>query len=141
MAAYTRPKQVRRKYGPSPSLSEQATVGDDDFVDPFRSSNDVLGFAEAGPSTRPAEFQFAPNLTKITPATGVAAGGTVTIVTGKHMLGVTGVTFGGTAGTALTVIDDFTVRVTTPAKTAGTYDVVVTGPGGTDTLTGAFIYT
>lgn len=140
MAAYTRPDQVRRKYGAQPSLSPQATPGNADFVDPFRSSNSVLGFAEAGPSTRPADYQPKPVVNAITPATGGVAGGTVVTITGKNFTGVTGVTFGGTAGTALTVIDDRTVRVTTPAKSAAAVAVAVTSPAGTTTVAGGFTF-
>jgi len=37
---------------------------------------------------------------------------------------LTGVTFGGTAGTSLTTVDDNSATVVSPAKSAGTYDVV-----------------
>jgi hypothetical protein len=133
---YTRPAQVARKYGPSPSLSPQATPGDADFVDPYRSSDSVLGYNEAGPSTRPADYKPLPRVDKVTPSTGLAAAGnTVVVVQGRFFTGATSVTFGGTAGTALTVVDDETIRVTTPAKAAGTYAVAVVTPNGTATDT------
>jgi hypothetical protein len=141
VAAYTRDKQVRRKYGASPSLSEQATPGDDDFVDPYKSSNEVLGYAEAGPSTRPTDWEPLPRVDKVTPGTGLAAvGGTVVVVQGRFFTGATSVTFGGTAGTALTVVDDETIRVTTPAKAAGTHQVAVVTPNGTSTDTAPAVF-
>lgn len=77
----------------------------------------------------------------LTPATGLAAGGTVVTIKGTNLDGVTGVTFGGTAGTAYTYVDQETIRVTTPAKTAGTYNVVVADDSGTVTKTNGFVYT
>lgn len=74
-------------------------------------------------------------------ATGLAAGGTATVITGKNFTGATGVTFGGTAGTAFSVVNDSTINVTSPAKAAGTYDVVVTRPVASLTKVGGFVYT
>lgn len=77
----------------------------------------------------------------LSPATGVAAGNTTVTITGTNLTGTTGVTFGGTAGTTVVVVSDTSVTVHTPAKTAGTYDVVLTTPKGTATKTAGFIYT
>jgi hypothetical protein len=51
-----------------------------------------------------------------------------------------GVTFGGAAGTAVTVTSDTELSVTTPAHAAGVVDVVVTTDNGTATLAGGFTY-
>lgn len=59
MAKYTREKQVRRSYPADgqPSTDGRSIPGNADFVDPFRSSNDVLGLAEANKnSNRPADY-------------------------------------------------------------------------------------
>jgi hypothetical protein len=70
-----------------------------------------------------------------------AAGGTALVIEGDNFTGATGVTFGGTAGTSFSVADDNKILVTTPAKTAGTYDVVVQKvAGGNVTKTGAVKY-
>jgi hypothetical protein len=65
--------------------------------------------------------------TSITSATGAypTAGGVVATIKGTNLGGVTSVTFGGTAGTNLTVVDPQTVLVTIPAKTAGSVAVVI----------------
>ena len=76
----------------------------------------------------------------VTPATGPAAGGTVVTITGTNLAGVEGVTFGGTAGTALVVVSETQLRVTTPAKTAGAYDVVVKDDAGDVTETNGYTY-
>lgn len=70
-----------------------------------------------------------------------AAGGTALFVYGDNFTGATGVTFGGTAGTVFSVVDDNTIRVTSPAKTAGAYAVVVTkGVGNSNSLANAVTY-
>ena len=53
-------------------------------------------------------------------------------------------TVGGTAATAVVVVNTNTVTAITPAKAAGTYDVRVTTPKGTSAIGGAsdnFVYT
>jgi hypothetical protein len=82
----------------------------------------------------------AATITSVVPATGGVAGGTVVTLNGTNLDGVTGVTFGGTAGTALTVLSDTQVRITTPAKAAGAYDVVAADDSGNVTKTGGFTF-
>jgi hypothetical protein len=79
-------------------------------------------------------------VTSITPATGPAAGGTVVTAKGTHLSGLKGVTVGGVAATAVTVVDSTTVKFTTPAGTAGARDVVFNDDGGTVTKTGFYTY-
>lgn len=70
-----------------------------------------------------------------------AAGGTPLVVYGDNFTGATGVTFGGTAGTAFSVVDDNTIHVTSPAKAAGAYAVVVTkGVGNSNSLANGVTY-
>jgi hypothetical protein len=76
----------------------------------------------------------------VSPATGGVAGGTVVTITGTNLAGSEGVTFGGTAGTAFKVISNTQVQVTTPAKTAGAYNVVVKDDSGDVTKTNGFTY-
>jgi hypothetical protein len=80
----------------------------------------------------------------VAPNTGLAAGGTAVVIIGTGFTGATGVTFGGTAATAVVVVDANTITCTSPAKAAGTYDVRVTTPLGTSAAqTGAadnFVY-
>jgi hypothetical protein len=83
---------------------------------------------------------FAPAVRAVTPAVGVAAGGTVVTITGSYFTGATGVTFGGTAGTAFAVTNDGQVVVTTPVHAVGAVDVVVQSPNGNTTRTGGFTY-
>jgi hypothetical protein len=68
------------------------------------------------------------------------AGGEVVLIDGDNLTGATSVTFGGTAGTAFSVVNDNTIQVTTPAKAAGAYDVVVVKAAGNATLTAGVTY-
>lgn len=79
-------------------------------------------------------------VTNISPATGPAAGGTVVTITGTNLAGVEGVTFGGTAGTALQRVSNTQIKITTPAKAAAAYNVAVLDDAGTVTVTNGFTY-
>jgi hypothetical protein len=102
---------------------------------------------KAGTNIRTSERDFfysnysAATITSLTPATGAAAGGTAIVIRGTGFDGASGVTFGGTAGTSFSVVNDETIHVTTPAKTAGTYDVIVQDDAGNVTDAASFIYT
>jgi large repetitive protein len=76
----------------------------------------------------------------IRPTSAEVEGGTAVEVRGSNLTGSTAVTFGGTAGTDVTVVDDNRIRCTAPAKAAGTYDVVVANPKGDATLPDAVTY-
>jgi hypothetical protein len=101
-----------------------------------------------GPITPAAPYPDAtspPIVVGVSPATGLAAGGTAVTISGAGFTGATAVTFGGTAATAVVVVNTNTITATTPAKAAGTYDVRVTTPKGTSAIQpGAadnFVYT
>jgi hypothetical protein len=82
----------------------------------------------------------AATFTSITPATGPAAGGTATVIRGTNLRGVSGVTIGGVAGTAFSVISDTEIHVTTGAHAAGVVNVVLADDAGPVTATGAYTY-
>lgn len=114
---------------PDPAMT--FSTADDDPNDP--PADPAYDFDAGGVNTEaPSDFT-------VDPATGPA--GTVVTIEGQNLTGTTGVTFGGVAGTALDVVDDSTVRVTTGAHAAGAVDVVVTNANGSKTETGAFTYT
>jgi hypothetical protein len=73
----------------------------------------------------------APTVTSLSPATGPAAGGTVVTITGTGFTGATSVKFGSNPGTALTVVSDTEITVTSPAGAVGAVPVTVTTPAGT----------
>ena len=82
----------------------------------------------------------APAVTSLNPTEGPETGGTEVTVTGQHLTGATGVTFDGTQGTSFKVVNDTTIKVTTPAHNPGAVNVVVQSPNGNSTPT-QFTYT
>lgn len=76
----------------------------------------------------------------VAPAGGLAAGGTAVTITGTNLGGVEGVTFGGTAATAVVVVSNERVTCTAPAHAAGSVNVVVKDDSGDVTKTGAYLY-
>ncbi len=76
-----------------------------------------------------------PTLSAVTPATGPGEGGNTVTLTGTGLSTATVVTFGGTAGTDLTIINDTEATVEVPPHPSGNtvVDVVVTSPTGTST--------
>lgn len=88
-----------------------------------------------GPRVLPA-----PTVESVSPAAGVAAGGTSVTITGRDLTGATAVTFGGVAATSFTVDSMMQITAEAPAGTVGATDVAVTAPGGTATLPGGFTY-
>lgn len=82
-----------------------------------------------------------PVVSALAPAGGGVAGGTLVTVKGRRFTGATGVTFGGTAATSFTVLDDTRIVAVAPAKAASMVDVVVTTPGGSSATSAASKYT
>jgi len=84
---------------------------------------------------------LAPTITGIAPATGSAAGGLTTTITGTNFLVGATVSFGGASG-PVTLTSATSMTVTTPAHAAGTVDVVLANPDlQTVTRTGGFTFT
>ena len=80
-----------------------------------------------------------PTIVSITPATGLATGGTTVVIAGTNfVLGATTVQIGGTSATIGTVTST-SIQVTTPSGT-GAADVVVQVAGRSATLTGGFTF-
>jgi hypothetical protein len=79
-------------------------------------------------------------LVSLTPDSGTETGGTTVTITGTHFTNTSAVTFGGVAGTSVTVVNDTTLTVVTPAHAVGAVDVVVTTPQGSGTLADGYTY-
>ena len=82
----------------------------------------------------------APRVTAVSPFSGVTTGGTSVTLTGTDFIGATGVTFGGTTATNVTVVNDTTLTATTPAGSAGAVNVVVTTPRGSNPANTLYTY-
>jgi hypothetical protein len=83
-----------------------------------------------------------PAIATISPVSGPDAGGTAVTITGTDLNGVDSVTFGGSAGTGITLTGSTQIVVTTPSGTAGPADVVLTrtATGATTTETNGFTF-
>ncbi|WP_165482041.1 IPT/TIG domain-containing protein [Legionella beliardensis] len=103
---------------------------------------DVMVTTVGGSETVPGGYTYvaAPTITTVNPTAGPAAGGQTVTITGTNLTGTTSVTFGGAPATGITVVNDSTVTVVTPAGTAGSVDVTLTTVGGSATAAGAYTY-
>ena len=81
-----------------------------------------------------------PQVVKLTPKTGPAAGHTSVAITGSGFTGASAVRFGATPATGVTISSGTSITVLAPAATSGSVDVTVTGPGGTSATTSADLY-
>ena len=83
-----------------------------------------------------------PIVTNVNPFTGPTAGGTSVTITGANFTGVTGVTFGGTAATDVSVVNATTITCTSPSGSIGSASVLVTPipPGATHAANTLFTY-
>jgi hypothetical protein len=78
----------------------------------------------------------------ISPSSGSSSGGTSVKITGTGFLPGSTVTFGGIAGTNVTVANSSTITATTPSHAVGSVNVVVsTSSGQIATLTNGYTYT
>jgi hypothetical protein len=85
-------------------------------------------------TTNGLAYIYSPSINSLSPSQGPAAGGTVITITGVGLTGATGVSFGGTPGTAITPdlsTPDTKLTVTAPAGVAGAATVTVTTATGT----------
>ncbi len=85
----------------------------------------------------------APTLTLVATSGGAVGdidGGYTATLTGTNFTGATAVTFGGTAATAVVVVNSTTITCTVPAHATGLVSVVVTTPGGSNPANTAFRY-
>lgn len=82
----------------------------------------------------------APTVTAVSPSTAGTAGLVSRTIVGVGFTGATSVVFGGTAATAVVILDDRTLTCTVPAHAVGTVNVSVTTNSVTGTGTGVFRY-
>lgn len=84
-----------------------------------------------------------PGVLSVSPSSGSAAGGTtVTVELDAYVgsYGVVGVTFGGVAGTDVTIVDHNTITAVTPAHADGIATVIVTNRWGRGRKNDAFTF-
>jgi hypothetical protein len=108
----------------------------------------TVSAVDSAPISVSASNEPAPTVTGVSPSSGVLAGGTVVTVSGTAFTGASQVSFctqGSspvcTAGTAMSVVNDDTITVTSPPGTAGPVDVVVTNPVGKSQTSSKDVFT
>lgn len=131
---------MRKKLASEAGVTEAVAVTMSGADLEFARSQRKAGGTFLGSGADVEQASVKPNIIRAGELNYAAVGGKVTRIIGQNFTGATGVTFGGTAGTAFSVIDDETVQVTTPAKAAGTYDLVVQHPDGNATRTNGVTY-
>ena len=89
----------------------------------------------------PAMAQPPVTVTGISPTSGPIAGGTPVTITGTDFLAGSTVSFGGNAGTNVTVVSATSITVTAPAGAAGAVHVTVTNTDGPSTTSNADLFT
>ncbi len=72
-----------------------------------------------------------PTVTGVSPSSGSTSGGTTVTITGTGFTGATGVDFGSTPGTGVTVVSPTQITAVSPPGTVGSVPVTVITPGGT----------
>jgi hypothetical protein len=82
-----------------------------------------------------------PAVTKVSPTSGPAAGGTTVTITGVQFHGATAVTFGATPATTFTVVSPTAITAVAPPGAAGSIDIRVTTTAGLTATTAADIFT
>lgn len=84
-------------------------------------------------------FTPPPTITTLSVTTGLAAGGTSTVITGTNLSSASSVTIGGIAASIVSNTST-DITITTPVGTDGAKNVVVTTAGGVATSVGSFTY-
>ena len=107
---------------------------------------DITVTNETGSSSTGLADQFSydavPSITGINPGTGGTGGGDVVTITGTvFVVGSSTVSFGGSAGTAVSCSSSTTCTATSPSGSAGVVNVTVTTPGGTSATSSADQFT
>jgi IPT/TIG domain-containing protein len=103
---------------------------------------DVSVTTPGGTATRSGSFTYVsvPTLTGVVPNEGPTTGGQTVTLTGSGFRTGMLVTFGGSAGTALSIVSPTEATVVAPAHGPGAVNVTVSTPGGTATLAGGYTY-
>ncbi|WP_354090132.1 IPT/TIG domain-containing protein [Brevundimonas faecalis] len=96
-----------------------------------------------GSASNSFTYVSAPTVTSISPTAGPTGGGTTVIITGTGFstAGSTGAVKFGAANATYAINSNTQITATSPANSAGTYDITVTTPGGTSAVSAADQFT
>jgi len=127
-------------------LADQVTSGPGTggIAFPGISGADLLATYQAIPALAGVTFAYdlgTPVVTKVSPARGPGAGGTVVHLAGTSLTEVTSVSFGGVPAASFTVVSSTVVTAVTPPGAVGTVTVTVASPTGASSPTTADRFT
>jgi alpha-tubulin suppressor-like RCC1 family protein len=88
----------------------------------------------AARSTDRFTYQLPPTITKVTPALGPVAGGTLVTITGSEFTAASSVSFGATPAASYKVLSATSITAVAPEESAGIVDVRVTNSAGTSAI-------
>ncbi|MFT4252288.1 MAG: IPT/TIG domain-containing protein, partial [Caulobacter sp.] len=96
-------------------------------------ATDSSNTAYTGSAQATLTISALPTVTSISPTSGPTAGGTTVVITGSGFstANATGAVLFGAATATYTINSNTQITATSPAQTAGTYNVTVTNPNGT----------
>ena len=105
---------------------------------------DIVVTQSSGSVTLTNGFTYAtpPTVSSVSPNSGNGAGGTSITITGSNFVSGATVTVGGSSCTSVVFISSTSLTCTTPARSVGAADIVVTNPNSiSGTLSGGFSFT
>jgi len=105
---------------------------------------DLLATYQAVPALAGVTFAYdlgSPVVTRVSPARGPLAGGTVVHLTGTSLTEVSSVSFGGTPAASFAVLSSTSMTAVAPPGGVGTVAVTVVSPAGVSTVTAADRFT
>jgi hypothetical protein len=103
----------------------------------------TVGGTSATSASNQYTYVSAPTVVAVTPTAGPTGGGTTVVITGSGFSAAAGtgaVKFGASNAT-YTINSNTQITATSPANSAGTYDITVTTPGGTSATSAADQFT
>jgi len=127
----------------APDYTNAAVIDSTDFNAPMGvavDADDNIFIVDTGNNAL-KEILAQPAVTAIAATSGPVGGGNVVTITGLHLTGTSAVSFGSTAASGFTAVNDTEVTATAPAGSAGTVDISVTTPNGTSVAAPADKYT
>ena len=142
-SGFTRATELRFGTVPAASFTVDSDTQITAVTPAHAAGTAALQVTTPGGSATGASYTFvqaAPTLASASPASAPPAGGTGVVLTGTGFVGVTSVTFGGTAAPSFTVNSATQITAVTPAHPAGPAAVQVTTADGTATLASGFVY-
>ncbi|HEX7900721.1 MAG TPA: IPT/TIG domain-containing protein, partial [Planctomycetota bacterium] len=139
------PDQTTVAFGGAAATVVTTLTGSIDVLTPARPAGpvSVVVTTPGGTVTALSAYRYhdPPTLATVSPSSGPSVGGATLTLTGTNFVpGQTTVSFSGDPGGAVVAPAGTSLTATTPPRAAGPANVVVTTPGGSAALAGAYVY-